>query len=795
MEASESRTPSLPRGSPLDAEAERLLLLSSSPSPFSSSTSPPVVVDDGAAPADAPDGPRAGGGYTKALRVLGLTRALDAEQRAARLDADDSAAAAAVGRRDGGGLQQHQQQQPAGWDDQVFLDDSEDDEGAGPGGGGGAAPPGGGRGGGGQRRRGEGRRSLVPPVPGPADADAVTALYGALYGVGRSQAGLASAAGEGAAAAAAAAAGFAAAASPPVFRWPSGAWKPARSRKRGSSTASASASAAGTPTPASTSSSRAPSTRASMSHAAPLSAEGEDAPPSSSSSSAVVIAAPTPLAVAVLPPPDLAALRSGNIFLSPGSARVSVAVIDVSLRDGGVGGSSPHSVYLVRVRCGLRTWLIQRRYREFSALHRCLATVVPASRLPQLPGKLLGLSRTTVGVGPGAGTGAGGAVTEVAPSPLLAQRMVELQAYLRLVVRCREAWLADELLAFLDDAQRTLALQAQFARCMRMTQALAAAAFLQDRNNARLAAEAAAADDELAALNARLQRIGSLLLDQMGGGEDARRAIDAALADDDDEEGGMGKGAASPAHSSTSSAAGLLADQAAEDYALSQVTAALGVPMPPLPPPSVAAASLVPVPSSPTQAASVAAAAATSPSSSSPDAQRMRLQAALGRIRVSPGGPPPAPSAGGGAATVAGGGASDPSSPVHPHIPGAKKVRREFGPMAGGAAAGAAAASSPLASLASLSAVVSAAPPLLPLPQIDEHAEVTVSLPAEQPVGTIASPGLRRGGRDRSDSASTDRSGVSRASAGASDLFRANGGFGGGGGGRGPVWGQSSSLR
>lgn len=213
-------------------------------------------------------------------------------------------------------------------------------------------------------------------------------------------------------------------------------------------------------------------------------------------------------------PPDLSArMLASNIFLSPATAQVSASIVGASLRVDGATTltHTPYAVYLIRVRCGARVWMVQRRYREFAALHDSLVGVVPTLRMPSLPGRVLGLSM------------------RLFQSPDVVRRRIgELQAYLRVIVRIHEAWKCDDLLSFLDDAQNTLQLQAAYARALRMTQALAVgAATARTATDAR-AAELAAKRAELETLQARMHSIAMQLHVQYGG--EAEDALDASAA-------------------------------------------------------------------------------------------------------------------------------------------------------------------------------------------------------------------------------------------------------------------------
>jgi hypothetical protein len=246
-----------------------------------------------------------------------------------------------------------------------------------------------------------------------------------------------------------------------------------------------------------------------------------------------------------------AAQPAPQLFLPQASFRLGVAVVDVNLRDeapaaadgataggsGSAGSGGKYAVYLIRVTVfgadggsdgaaaaaaavGDRgkSWLVQRRYREFVALDRALSLVVPAARLPNLPGR----------TGP---AGVLGGLKAFQGPALVRQRVRELQAYLRMVVRIPQAWGCDALLAFLDGPKRTLTTQAQYARTLTVTHAVAsataaAAAASKPASGAAAAAVGAttvaaaaeadltAAHAQLAALRARLDALAGKLSEQ-----------------------------------------------------------------------------------------------------------------------------------------------------------------------------------------------------------------------------------------------------------------------------------------
>jgi len=200
---------------------------------------------------------------------------------------------------------------------------------------------------------------------------------------------------------------------------------------------------------------------------------------------------------------DLQTLKRNNLFLSPDTAKVTVLVVDIALRQNEKNLlAPPFAVYLLRVRCGSRMWSVERRYREFASLHQSLQSVVSISRLPELPGKLAGF---------------GGLMSSFFGPDIerLQQRRIELQAYFSMILRIKEIWHCDDLLMFLDDAKRTLSLQAHFARMVKMTEALAIETYNQNAQNRQLTSQLRVASSQVTETKARLNKLAMRLKEQL----------------------------------------------------------------------------------------------------------------------------------------------------------------------------------------------------------------------------------------------------------------------------------------
>jgi hypothetical protein len=158
---------------------------------------------------------------------------------------------------------------------------------------------------------------------------------------------------------------------------------------------------------------------------------------------------------------------------------VSVNIIDVGWRSSRNSAAKAYVVYLIEVNCGVRTWTVQRRFREFAALHECLSSAIVSDAglqgcldLPVFPSKQI--LRSVIG----------------GAAALGRERKVLLQGYLWRIVRRPELWAAcDELVFFLDDRKRTLAMQVTLRRLLRAVYAVSD--ILQEAESALAKAKAA----------------------------------------------------------------------------------------------------------------------------------------------------------------------------------------------------------------------------------------------------------------------------------------------------------------
>lgn len=90
-----------------------------------------------------------------------------------------------------------------------------------------------------------------------------------------------------------------------------------------------------------------------------------------------------------------------------------------------------HTVYVIKVNCGMRSWLVKRRYKDFDYLDRKLRKFLPAVTMPSLPPKSYWRSSNN-------------------PS-IVEQRKQQLQDYLRSLLGMNQIWARNDLVLFLND--------------------------------------------------------------------------------------------------------------------------------------------------------------------------------------------------------------------------------------------------------------------------------------------------------------------------------------------------------
>jgi hypothetical protein len=90
-----------------------------------------------------------------------------------------------------------------------------------------------------------------------------------------------------------------------------------------------------------------------------------------------------------------------------------------------------HTVYLIKISCGVRDWLVKRRYKDFDYLDRKLRKFLPAVTMPSLPPKSYWRSSNN-------------------PS-IVEQRKMQLQDYLHSLLGMNQIWARNDLVLFLND--------------------------------------------------------------------------------------------------------------------------------------------------------------------------------------------------------------------------------------------------------------------------------------------------------------------------------------------------------
>lgn len=90
-----------------------------------------------------------------------------------------------------------------------------------------------------------------------------------------------------------------------------------------------------------------------------------------------------------------------------------------------------HTVYVIKVSCGMKNWMVKRRYKDFDYLDRKLRKFLPAVTMPSLPPKSYWRSSNN-------------------PS-IVEQRKQQLQDYLRALLGMNQIWARNDFVLFLND--------------------------------------------------------------------------------------------------------------------------------------------------------------------------------------------------------------------------------------------------------------------------------------------------------------------------------------------------------
>jgi hypothetical protein len=143
--------------------------------------------------------------------------------------------------------------------------------------------------------------------------------------------------------------------------------------------------------------------------------------------------------------PELAGLedeeRSFSRRRSLECSAIEIQIVDTE-------STQDHTEYIIRVSCGMRSWIIKRRYKDFYYLDKKLKGLYPNIHLPTLPPKTYLKSST-------------------APE-IVDQRKEQLESYLNTLVKMPQVWTKNDFVLFLNDNSNLMTFIWNFERMRRL---------------------------------------------------------------------------------------------------------------------------------------------------------------------------------------------------------------------------------------------------------------------------------------------------------------------------------------
>lgn len=107
-----------------------------------------------------------------------------------------------------------------------------------------------------------------------------------------------------------------------------------------------------------------------------------------------------------------------------------------------------HTEYVINVNCGMRSWIIKRRYKDFDYLDRQLKKQFPSLRLPTLPPKRY--------------------LRSSSDPEIVDERKEQLQNYLNQLVAIQQVWARNDFVLFLNDESNLMTFIWSFERMRRL---------------------------------------------------------------------------------------------------------------------------------------------------------------------------------------------------------------------------------------------------------------------------------------------------------------------------------------
>lgn len=150
-------------------------------------------------------------------------------------------------------------------------------------------------------------------------------------------------------------------------------------------------------------------------------------------------------------PQQMQGMEDGE-FIDRRKMRMECVAVEISIEGTKniTNKGSTHTVYVIHVSPGIKSWFVDRRYSDFIYLNQQLQKYLPAVTFPPLPKKTIFSSGNSTRV--------------------VEERKQILQTYLQTVAKMHSVWNRTELVRFLDNESNSMMFVWNFERMQKMQQ-------------------------------------------------------------------------------------------------------------------------------------------------------------------------------------------------------------------------------------------------------------------------------------------------------------------------------------
>jgi len=156
-----------------------------------------------------------------------------------------------------------------------------------------------------------------------------------------------------------------------------------------------------------------------------------------------------------------------------------------------------HTVYVLTICCGMRSWIIKRRYKDFDYLDRQLKKQFPSLSLPALPPKRY--------------------LRSSSDPEIVDERKQQLENYLNQLVGIQQVWARNDFVLFLNDESNLMTFIWSFERMRRLQDMLRATQMENQDEKSQLNQDLQFAEKQVVELQEKLSQMEMLFLQQAAG--------------------------------------------------------------------------------------------------------------------------------------------------------------------------------------------------------------------------------------------------------------------------------------